>query len=98
MAEQPVDSRRELAIKRIEAKRGFWMHAFVYVVINSLLVVTWYVTRGSFFWPIFPIAAWGIGLVMHAYAVFRGDLYTESDIQKELDRMPKDISGTFTHK
>lgn len=49
------------------AKRraGFKASLLVYVLVNALLVVIWYLTTGigSYFWPVWPILGWGIGMV-----------------------------------
>lgn len=44
--------------------------------------------RGAagFFWPVFFIAAWGIGLVMNAFDVYWRREITEQDIQHEMER------------
>jgi hypothetical protein len=34
-----------------------------------------------------PTAAWGVGLVIHARAVFRGDELSERAIQREISRL-----------
>ena len=78
--------RREAAIKRLNAKREFWAHAFVYLAVNALLVVVWAVTSdGGYFWPVWPIAGWGIGLVMHAWETFRRPI-SEEAIRREMDK------------
>lgn len=35
-----------------------------YVAVNLLLVVVWAATGAGYFWPIWPIAGWGVGLVL----------------------------------
>lgn len=91
MAEQNVDPRRALAIKRIEEKHSFGVHAFTYLVVNAMIVIVWMMTGSTFFWPIFVIGFWGMGLAIHGYNAYRGNVYTETEIQKELERMPKDV-------
>jgi hypothetical protein len=34
-----------------------------------LLVLIWAVTGAAYFWPIWPILGWGIGVLSHAAAV-----------------------------
>src|SRR5437764_9736781 len=78
-AEDFMTRRREQAIKRIKAKNAFKVHLLVYLTVNAMLVVIWvalaaagwshyvFVSPGlpqDFFWPIFPIIGWGIGLVI----------------------------------
>jgi hypothetical protein len=86
--------RHTLAIKRIQAKNGFTIHLLVYLAINTISVVSWALTEAGkpfpagFFWPIFLIAAWGVGLVIHGYSVYRGNAYTEARIQREMKQLP----------
>jgi hypothetical protein len=60
---------RALAIKRLKAKRGLAAHLLAYVTVNILLVGVWAVTGAGFFWPIFPILGWGIGVAFHVWDV-----------------------------
>ena len=50
------------AVKRIRAKRAFGLHATVYVAVNLLLIAVWALTGRGYFWPIWPILGWGVGL------------------------------------
>ena len=81
-----VDPRREAAIKRLEAKRAFSVHAAMYIIVNVLLVVVWAASGHGYFWPIWPIAGWGIGLAAHAYVTYAQKPITEQDIQREIER------------
>jgi hypothetical protein len=58
-----------------ESKRGFKIHAAVYVavmtwliVLNALLIAY---TEGDFPWALFPLLGWGIGLTFHYVYGFR---------------------------
>ena len=82
------EQRRELAIKRIKEKNGFKVHLVVYLVVNATLLVVWAFTGAGFFWPIFVIAFWGIGLVMNGYAAYHGDVITEEQIEREMRNLP----------
>jgi hypothetical protein len=78
--------RREAAITRLKARRDFWNHALVYVLVNGLLVAVWAITNsGGYFWPIWPLLGWGIGLAMHALDTFRKPI-SEEAIQREMYR------------
>lgn len=80
------EERREAAITRLKAKRDFWNHAFVYFAVNALLVGVWAVTNsGGYFWPIWPILGWGIGIAMHAIETFRRPI-TEEAIRREMGK------------
>jgi len=79
---------RERAVRRLKKKRDFRGHLLVYVLVNSCLVIVWMATGGNgFFWPIFPMAFWGIGVVMNAWDVYHGDDFSEEQIQRELRKL-----------
>ena len=63
------DERRAAAVARIREKRDFRSHLVVYCAVNTLLVIIWAATGAGYFWPIWVIAGWGIGLVAHAWRV-----------------------------
>jgi len=87
METKPDESLRDRAVKRLKAKREFSVHLLAYVIVNIFLVILWAtVTGGGFFWPMFPILGWGIGLIFHGWDVYRGDP-TEDEIRKEMERM-----------
>jgi hypothetical protein len=84
----PDETLRERALTRLKKKRDFYTHVLVYLVVNSFLVVIWAMTSSGFFWPAFPMAAWGIGLVMNAWDVWQGD-FSEADIEREVARLQR---------
>lgn len=78
--------RRQAAIKRLEAKRGFGIHLVVYLSVNALLVVIWLMTGRGYFWPIWPIAGWGIGLAAHRWMTYSQKPISEDDIRREMEK------------
>jgi hypothetical protein len=77
---------RKAAVERLEAKREFWGHVFVYLAVNVLLVLIWATTNNAgYFWPVWPIAGWGIGLAVHAFETFRRPI-GEDAIRREMER------------
>jgi len=78
--------RRQAAIKRLEAKRGFGIHLMVYLLVNALLVVTWLVSGKGYFWPIWPIAGWGIGVAVHGWVTYIQKPISEEDIRREMEK------------
>ena len=81
-----MDTRREAAVKRVKARHDFRAHLVVYALVNTLLVVIWAATGAGYFWPIWPIAGWGIGLLLNGWEVYYRNPITEEEIQRELDR------------
>ena len=78
--------RRAAAIRRLKAKRGFQIHAAVFVIINVLLVAIWASTGGGYFWPIWPFLGWGIGLAFHGWSVYFRAPISEDDIRREMEK------------
>src|SRR6266536_3100353 len=59
---------RDRAVAQLKKQRDFRGHLLVYVLVNSFLVLIWAMTgRHGFFWPVFPIVGWGIGVIMNAW-------------------------------
>jgi hypothetical protein len=84
----PIDEQnaRAAAIKRIKEKRDFYTHLFTYVVVNAVLITIWAFTGAAFFWPIFPLLGWGIGIVFHALDVYRTPI-SEEQIEREMEHL-----------
>ena len=64
------DDERELrarALKRLKDKRDLKAHPRLRD--DLMLVGIWAVSGGGFFWPVFPILGWGIGLTFHVWDV-----------------------------
>jgi len=78
---------RDRAVQQLKKRRDFYGHLLLYALVNAFLVVIWAVTDlHGFFWPVFPIAGWGIFVVMNAWDVFWRPEITEEDIQHEMKR------------
>jgi hypothetical protein len=78
---------RDQAISRLKKKRDFATHLVVYVLVNAFLVAIWAFTGADFFWPIFPILGWGIGLGANAWDVYGRKPISESEIEQEMSRL-----------
>ncbi|MFG2051489.1 2TM domain-containing protein [Micromonospora sp. NPDC048935] len=51
-------------------KWGLRVHIFSYVIGNLAQIVTWWLfTPDHFFWPLWSILGWGVGLFFHGWAV-----------------------------
>jgi hypothetical protein len=79
---------RKQARERLEKKRDFKTHVFIYVVVNAVLVGIWAIaTPDALFWPIFPMLGWGIGVAANAWDVFVRKPITEAEIEREEQRL-----------
>ena len=77
---------RQEARKRVQARRDFGAHLVSYLVVNAFLILVWAVTGGGYFWPIWVIGSWGVGLALHAWDTFLRKPVTEADVDAELTR------------
>jgi hypothetical protein len=85
MSNHESDEWRE-AEKRVTSRRDFGSHVVAYAVINGFILLIWAVTGAGYFWPVWVLAGWGIGLVLHAYEVFVRRPVTDADIEAEMRR------------
>lgn len=81
---------RERALVRLKKKRDFVSHLLCYLLANALCLGIWLADGGDFgnFWPIFPLAGWGVIVILHAREVFLSEP-SEAEIHKEMDRLSR---------
>lgn len=65
----PADIER-LARRRAGAKLGWFIHAAVFIAVNTLLLAI-SLAHGKP-WAFFPLAGWGLGLAIHGAVVWLG--------------------------
>lgn len=55
--------------RHVAAKAAWGAHLGAYLAVNLMLVVIWFLTSpGGYFWPMWPMMGWGIGLASHGMA------------------------------
>ncbi|MEO2052650.1 2TM domain-containing protein [Flagellimonas beolgyonensis] len=86
------------AKKQVDELKGFYIHATIYVVINTFILVNIFLNTDNFWqWPHFiTLFAWGIGLAFHASKVFGfnpflGKDWEERQIKKFMDEDKKEM-------
>ncbi|MEB3062458.1 DUF1707 domain-containing protein [[Mycobacterium] zoologicum] len=61
------------AARNAAARRAARIHLGVYLAVSALMIGIWLVTAAAtgewYFWPVWPIFGWGIGVVSHAIPV-----------------------------
>lgn len=80
---------RRLAERRADLKLSFRAHLFAYLLVNAgLVAINLIQTPGGYFWAIWPIIGWGLGLAAHYVAVyhFASDM-RERAVDAELRRL-----------
>jgi hypothetical protein len=81
-----LGEKREAAIKRLKVKRGYKVHLAIFLVVNILLLVIWALSGAGYFWPIWVLLGWGIGLGLHGWAVYFRQPISEDEISREMER------------
>ncbi len=77
-----------LAHRRAGKKIGWYIHAFVYIVVNIGLALLSGLGRHQ--WAIYPALGWGVGLLIHGLVVFvtpPGSGFRERLVQQERERL-----------
>ncbi len=89
-AERQIISKRTEAADRkafdAERRRDFGTHLISFVLVNAFLCAINYLTSRGYFWEIWPLLGWGLGLAFHAAEVF---LKGSDGYQKEFARWQK---------
>jgi hypothetical protein len=52
-------------VEREQARRGFTIHAIVYALVMTGLIILNLTVATEFPWAVFPLVCWGIGLTAH---------------------------------
>ena len=90
--EASVEQLREFALKQIKKKREFVNTAIAFVVVNLMMVAIWYLTSpNEYFWPIWVIFGWGIGLIFQFIDAYVRPMsprpITEAEIDAEMSKL-----------
>lgn len=94
MVEDRDDEAYRLARRRVKELRDFYIHVFVYVVVNVLLLVINLISSPDELWFYWATIAWGVGLGIHGMSVlFQGSLlgqdWEDRKIKKYMDKSQK---------
>jgi hypothetical protein len=78
------------AEERVKAKIHFRAHIILYICVNLGLVGIYFLANmGEYFWPIWCMAGWGVGLLLHGLRVYGGlsGKKFDEEIQIEYQRL-----------
>jgi hypothetical protein len=86
---QEVEAKKR-QIFNAQRRREFKSHLVSFVAVNGFLVALNLFTSPSYFWSVFPLLAWGLGLFLHGMKVYqtKGESY-EHDFQEWCKGLPK---------
>ena len=80
---------RRVAERRADVKLAFRSHLMAYLLVNTgLVAINLFETPHGYFWAIWPIVGWGLGLAAHGLATFQfATDARERAIEAELRRL-----------
>lgn len=87
------DSVRSRAEERVDRKIEFYRNLKAYIIVNAILVIINGLFSPSFWWVMFPIFFWGIGVIsdfLKAYVFidnFDSEDYRERKIIEEMEKL-----------
>lgn len=82
----------ERAAERIDRKLKFYRNFICYITVNAFLIILNAVYTPEFWWVIFPVFFWGIGVVKDflkafVFANIYTEEYRERKIAQEMEKM-----------
>lgn len=83
----------EQAKKRAENKIGFYIHLAIYTGVNAILAVIDLASSPEKLWFYWPLAGWGIGVLLHWFAVFYTPVnfnIKKNMIKRELEKIERE--------
>lgn len=84
---------RKRAERRVDLKIKFYRNIKAYIIVNAILAVINWICTPDFWWVLFPICFWGIGVLvdfLKAYVFvddFDSESYRERKIQEEMEKL-----------
>lgn len=88
-SDEQVSIEREIRHKaehRVRAKLGLYWHIMVFTMVMTAVVAINLHYTPDRLWFVWPLAGWGAGLLMHAFAFFQGRGMSEDMVQAEIQR------------
>ena len=87
------DNLRARAEERVNLKIKFYKNLKAYIIVYAMLAIINGLFSPSFWWVMFPVFFWGIGVIvdfLKAYVFiddFDSDSYRERKIQEEMEKL-----------
>ena len=78
---------RDAALARLKHRKSLKKQLKTYVITNLTLIVIWALSGQGNFWPVWPIAFWGLALLYQAWSFQHPDQpISDQDIEREMNR------------
>ena len=83
------------AKRKVAEMKGFYVHLVVYIFTNIFLFIINWITSPVYWWVIWPILGWGIGLAANWFSVFGEEKFLGKDWEKRKIQELMDRDDTF---
>jgi hypothetical protein len=77
---------RQQAVQRLHQRRGFINYLIGAIVISLFMVVIWALTGRGYFWPIWVMGGFLIGMIFYGVNLVMNKPLTEDQIQREMQK------------
>lgn len=85
-----TEKKDDLLWRMAKKRASFKWSLATYFFVNTFLVAIWYFSsqRGhAYFWPIWPMLGWGLGLAFQYFAAYHGDrIFSAEEEYEKLKR------------
>lgn len=87
----PTEQQEKDVFDQVRKLRGFYLHLMKYVIVNLGLLAINLLSSPHTLWVVWVALGWGLGLLLHAFRVFRpawmlGPDWEKREIEKRLGR------------
>jgi uncharacterized membrane protein YedE/YeeE len=82
-----------LAHRRASRKIGWYMHACIYIIVNTYWLIGPYLGLHPRTYSLAPTLGWGLGLALHFISVFvlgKGSSFRDQMVQRERERIQRE--------
>ncbi len=84
--------RNDMLWQMAKKRAGFKWSLASYFFVNCMLVAIWFISSGpySYFWPVWPMLGWGLGLAFQYFSAYHGDkIFTAEKEYEKLKQQHK---------
>jgi hypothetical protein len=79
---------RDQAVAAVKRKHAFKQMLASYVIVNAFLIVIWAVSGAGYFWPVWVLGGWGLGVAFTAYKAYGPrEAITDDEVAHEMTRL-----------
>lgn len=97
MEQQQKEQAYLKAKTRVKELKEFYNHAVTFVIINTLIgIAVWYYGGSMWFFLVFAVGGWAIGLIAHALKTFQWNPFLGADWeQRKINELMKNHESNY---